>query len=322
MSLATSLQERFFRWALRGRPPEPVPIILTQRRVFVLPTRQGLAFTVALLAMLIGAINYNLSLGYALVFLLAGLGTIAILHTFRNLAHLQIMPGRTEPVFAGNPASFGLRLINLRNTARPAIYLNLPDQAGISIDIPPDTSIEARLDLPSTQRGWLSLPRVRLSTTYPLGLIRTWSYAAPDLRCLIYPAPASNAPAIPTTAGESGGTTHSVTGMEDFAGLRSQHPADPLRHVAWKAVARQDTGPLLTKQFNGVAAESLWLDWGTLSTTVDTETKLSILTRWTCESHAAGLVWGLRLPNGEYGPAAGDAHYRECLKQLALYAPN
>ena len=45
-------------------------MILTQRRVFVLPTRQGLAYAVSLLVMLVGAINYNLSLGYALVFLL------------------------------------------------------------------------------------------------------------------------------------------------------------------------------------------------------------------------------------------------------------
>jgi hypothetical protein len=35
--------------------------------------------------MLIGAINYNLSLGHALVFLLAGLGLVAMVHTFRNL---------------------------------------------------------------------------------------------------------------------------------------------------------------------------------------------------------------------------------------------
>ena len=62
--------------------------------MFVLPTRAGLAYLVALVVMLIGAINYPLSLGYALVFLLGGLGVSTILNTFRNLAHLRITTGR------------------------------------------------------------------------------------------------------------------------------------------------------------------------------------------------------------------------------------
>ena len=48
MALAERINHAFTNWALRGRPPEPTPIILTQRRVFVLPTRAGLAYFVAL----------------------------------------------------------------------------------------------------------------------------------------------------------------------------------------------------------------------------------------------------------------------------------
>lgn len=91
----------FQRWLFRLYGPEAAPIVLRQRRIYVLPTGAGLAYAVALGFMLIGAINYNLSLGYALVFLLAGLGLVTLLHTFRNLVQLEISPGRTEPVFAG-----------------------------------------------------------------------------------------------------------------------------------------------------------------------------------------------------------------------------
>ncbi|MDO9451127.1 MAG: hypothetical protein Q7J21_11615, partial [Rugosibacter sp.] len=68
------LHERFVRWALRVPTPEPTPITLVQRRVYVLPTRVGLAFAIALITIFLGAVNYNLSLGHALVFWLAGLG--------------------------------------------------------------------------------------------------------------------------------------------------------------------------------------------------------------------------------------------------------
>jgi hypothetical protein len=46
-TLRHRLHETFVRWALREKPPEPAPIILTQRRVYVLPTRAGLAYAVA-----------------------------------------------------------------------------------------------------------------------------------------------------------------------------------------------------------------------------------------------------------------------------------
>lgn len=319
MSIAAFLQERFFRWALRGRAPEAVPVILTQRRVYVLPTRQGLAYAVSLLVMLVGAINYNLSLGYALVFLLVGLGTTAILHTFRNLAHLRILPGRTDPVFAHELASFGIVLANQRRESRPAIRLNLPNQPPVEIEAPAQASIEVRLELPTVRRGWLPLPRITLATTYPLGLIRAWSYAAPDLRCLVYPPPASVAPPLPVSPGEDGGATRLAAGMEDFAGLRGHQPADPPRHVAWKAAARRDEGPLLTKLFAGAAAQTLWLDWALLPATLDIEQRLSVLARWICDAHDGGLAWGLRLPGGELAPAADDAHFHACLKLLALY---
>ncbi|MDD5175795.1 MAG: DUF58 domain-containing protein [Sterolibacterium sp.] len=313
------LQERFYRWALRGHPPEASPIRLTQRRIFVLPTRQGLAYAVSLLVMLIGAINYNLSLGHALVFLLAGLGATAILHTFRNLAYLQICPGRCEPVFAGEHARFGIVLANQRRESRPSVRLRLPGQVPVDVEIPGQASIEVGLELSTSSRGWLPLPRVTLETNYPLGLIRAWSYVAPDQRCLVYPSPASAAPPLPAMPGEGCGAAHQASGMEDFSGLRLHQPADPPRHVAWKSAARQTEGPLLTKQFSGAAAQTLWFDWEMLSAYGDTERCLSVMTRWICDAHAAGLTWGLRLPGKELAPASGNAHFHACLKLLALY---
>jgi len=92
IALRDRLHQNFVRWALRVRSPEPSPVVLVQRRVYVLPSRAGLAYAAAVAVILLGAMNYNLSLGHALVFLLAGLGVVNILHTFRNLALLSIRP--------------------------------------------------------------------------------------------------------------------------------------------------------------------------------------------------------------------------------------
>jgi uncharacterized protein (DUF58 family) len=320
LALRHAIHERFVAWALRIRPPEPVPVVLTQRRVYVLPSRGGLLYAVSLVVMLIGAINYNLSLGYVLVFLLAGLGVTAILHTFRNLAGLSITVGAAQPVFAGDTARFPLILHNPDTRERRMLRLFLPDQAAIPCDIPPQSNARVLLPQPAGRRGWLALPRVTLETTWPLGLVRTWSYAAPALDCLVYPQPASAVPPAPTFGDLKGGRLPSDTGDEDFAGLRRHQPSDPPHHVAWKTVARLGPdAPLQTKQFSGTAAQSLWLDWQALPPGMDTETRLSVLTRWVLDADQAGLSWGLRLPGCEILPAHGPDHRHACLKALALH---
>ena len=320
--LRRRLHERFVRWALRVPTPEPAPIILTQRRVYVLPTRAGLAFATALIAIFLGAVNYNLSLGHALVFLLAGLGLVTILHTFRNLVQLRIRPGRCEPVFAGSHASFTLLLENPRNDKRISLRLSLPaaehDPASIETDAAAQAVTAATLTLPAPRRGWLPLPRITLETTWPLGLVRAWSYAAPDMHCLVYPQPAAKAPPLPWGGGAAQGSRRDAQGVDDFSSLRHHQPADPPRHIAWKAVARQEQGPLLTKQFSGSSAQEVWLDWQT-APGADTEERISLLTRWLLDADAAGITWGLRLPQVNLAPAQGGAHRAAGLRALALF---
>lgn len=318
-ALKRRLHERFVRWALRVRTPEAAPIILVQRRVYVLPTRVGLAFAVALVTIFLGAVNYNLSLGHALVFLLAGLGIVTILHTFRNLVHIVIRPGRCEPVFAGDHASFDLLLENSRNDARISLRLDLTGETPIEIDLPAHATSAATLTLPTARRGWLALPKVTIETTWPLGFVRAWSYIAPDMRCLVYPAPADNAPPLPWSGDSAQGASREGRGADDFSGLRHHQPTDPPRHVAWKAVARQDAGPLLTKLFTGNSARELWLDWDATPGALSSEERVSLLTRWLLDADAAGMHWGLRLPPTRLAPAQGPAHRAAGLQALALF---
>lgn len=318
LQLTARLRDRFAQWGLRGPSPEAPPIVLTQRRIYVLPTQPGLAFALSIVVMLLGTINYSLSLGYVLVFLLAGLGISAILHAFRNLSRLHLSPGRAEPVFAGERARFGLHLVNPTANSKLAVRLRLPGESPVLADIPAQGHADIELTLPAPRRGWLPLPRITIETTYPLGLVRAWAYAAPDLRCLVYPAPAIAAPPLPLGSGDQQGHRSGGSGNDDFAGLRAHQLADSPHHVAWKAVARQADDDLLTKLFSGEASETLWLDWADLPPGLDTEAAVAILARWVLDAHAAGFAWGLRLPGKELEPAAGEAHLQACLTLLAL----
>ncbi len=312
-----AVKHRLSRWLFQPRGAETGNIVLVQRRIFILPSRHGLIYVCALLMMLIGSINYNLSLGFVLTFLLTALGINAILHTYRNLARLEISPGRAPPVFAGDNAHFTLVLRNPGSLDRFAIAITRDRKDAVYSDVPARQTVNAVVAAPAARRGVLPLGRLTLFTHYPLGLCYAWAYVEPDVRCLVYPRPEAERVPLPLPASDAGTGIEHGSGGDDFFGLRSYHPGDSPGHIAWKAAARGQG--LLTKQFSGRADAQLWLDWHSLPLTLDIEARLSRLARWVIDAHAAGLSCGLRLPALTLPPAPGDAHRERCLEALALF---
>lgn len=307
------------RWLFRFGRDETFPIVLTQRRIFILPTRAGLLFAAALAVMLLGAINYTLSLGHALVFLLAGLGLAGMVHTFRNIAGLAISPGRASPVHAGEIARFPLHLANHHREPRRALNFRFAENDEVSANIPAAGDASVSIPCRASRRGLLEPGRITLSTRYPLGLFRAWSYPHPTISCLVYPAPIQR-PLPPPTPVDNPGFTRGDGGHEDFAGLRPRTLSDPPRHIAWKSVARNaEAYPLLVKHFSGGAGEKLWLDWNLLADENDTEIKLSILAGWVLAAEDAQLSYGLSIPGEHIPPSFGTAHRDLCLETLALF---
>ena len=171
--MLTALKQRFRTWLFRPKI-ESGTVTLTQRRIFILPTRHGIALALLLVLMLLGDINYNLSLGYVLTFLLAMMAVMSMLHAFRNLAQLEIRAGKVDAVFSDETARF---LLHFRNrSGLPRYRLGLHDKNGhkVSFDVPAQQDSEIIFSLPATQRGWLALGQLTLSTEFPLGLFYAW----------------------------------------------------------------------------------------------------------------------------------------------------
>jgi uncharacterized protein (DUF58 family) len=307
------------RWLERRRAIVQREVVLVRRRIFVLPTRFGLLFAFVLLLMLVGSMNYALSLGYLLTFLLTALAVTGILHTYRNIAGLRISAGRTAAVFAGEVAQFQIRIDNPAAADRCSVSIGRDTRSSSLVDVPAESSVVATTAVPARARGVLRPGRLIISTRFPVGLFRAWSYVHLDARCIVYPRPAW--PGSPLPKGDASASENPARseGSDDFAGLRSYHAGDSPRRMAWKALARGQN--LLTKQFVGGAEAALWLRASDTPSDRAWEERLSRLARWVLQAHASGLSYGLELHGSTVPVGHGARHRDRCLEALALFEP-
>ena len=311
-----ALRRRTRTWARKRHGIDPDPLILSGRRIYIVPSSLGVAFTLMLFAMFLGAMNYANNLALGLTFMLGALSLTAMHYCHRNLAGVQIRCAASEPVFAGQIAYFRIALENEAKVARHE--LTIANEHGIASPtrVEPGARVVLELEVPAPQRGLLRLDSFELTTRYPFGMYRAWAYLNMDISCVVYPKPSPRGLPPPPLETDTGGAQDTTRGDEDFAGLRAFHPGDSPRRIAWKAYAREQG--LQVKLYAGTAVTSHSFDWDAL-TGLGTEARLSQLCRWIEDAYAAGRAFGLRLPGQEIAPNVGPGHRQRCLTALALF---
>jgi uncharacterized protein (DUF58 family) len=303
---------------------------LLRKRVYIFLTRYGLIFTINLIVMLLGAVNYNNSLAYALTFLLAGLFMVSMLHTYNNLKGLIISSSPSEPVFAGQQASFPLLLDNRFGSARVAVNFQMQASSkkkqkdesipnvNNSVDIDENDLHPLNFRIDAIKRGKLIPGRIKISSTWPIGLFRAWSYLHLDQPCIIYPRPmgTKSLPEQIVLDGEE--QTGTAIGTEDFLGFRQYQDGDSMRSVDWKAYARERG--LQTKRFSGKGSKRILIDLQQINHISGLEPRLSQLCLWVLEADKQGAQYALSLDDKSYTDFnAGEVHKHKCLKILAEY---
>lgn len=310
------LPRRLRGWLRRRHGDTRARVTLHYRRVYILPTAQGWGFAGLAVVMWLAATNYRLNLGFALTYLLVGIGMAAMHRSYRNLAGLTLEPGRPAALFAGGTARFPVTVTNDSTRERTAIVL---DTGGTSVacDVAPRDRSVAGVPRPAPHRGRLPAGRIRVSTRHPGGLFQAWSWIEPDLAAVVYPLPEAHPPPLPTGRAGDGRAVSDVA-EEDYAGLRRYRTGDPLPRVAWKA--SESAGELHTKVFSGTRGAQRRLAWSDAAGLAP-EARIARLAAWVETAHARGEAYALILPGRRLGPGHGERHRHDCLSALALLRP-
>ncbi len=303
------------RLALMARPrrAEVLPAALDRHRIYTLPTRFGMFLAALLSTMLLGALNYNNNPALLLGFLLAAAAQLSLHVTHLSLSGVRLRSARAAPVHAGDAIVLELCLDATRSRSRTGLVLE-SGTARTVFALTTAEQIEVALMLPTTTRGWLRPGRIKLSTTQPFGLARSWAWFWPDASVLVYPALEAHAPPLPLHNGPGARARVRAQGEEPHH-LRDYRSGDPPRQVAWKPSAR--IGKLLVREYQEYNDRELVLDWNVLQQ-LPIEARISRLARWVVEADRIGARYALVLPAQRLGPSQGHAHRHACLQALAL----
>jgi len=310
------LRKRAGAWARRRQGVDVPPVTLQSRRVYILPTAGGIAFGAMLLVMMIAGINYGNSLALFLTFLLAGVALVSMHQCHRNLVRTVLISATATPTFAQTPGTLRVTLQNDAAFHRYGIEITPPDGAPVSRGILSHGQVQIDAPVEAPKRGIVHIDRFRVSSMFPFGLFRAWSWVHMPIEMVVYPRPNGSLP-MPIDAGtKSGSRSRTHSGSDEWLGLRPFRDGDSPRQVAWKAYARG--APLLVKEYSAMGAELRIFDFRRLEH-LGVEARLEQLGRWIVDAETHGERYGLIIPPHELEPDSGPQHRHQCLTSLARY---
>ncbi len=295
-------RKRLSGWFI-ARLPRESTCTLNQRRIYLLPTRFGLSLIVVALAVWVGALNYAVSLAYALAFWIAALLLVAVLMAYRQLAGLTLSGVRSEPVFAGDAASCRIRLSHEQALER-RLCLQRADGEGDIVDcaLAPAASLDVGIPQVLAWRGAHPYPDLRVWSEAPFGLIRAFAYVRLDGALLAYPVPLADRDRNDHQEGREPSAAPRPTERDEFSHLSEYQQGDTPRQIAWTVLARRDV--LVSKRFAGEPAGAglRVIAWQDYPAGVDVESRLSRLCWRVLQCERSGQSYCLLLPGARIDP--------------------
>lgn len=342
MKRPESWRRRWRTW-WDDRHPRTDELVLTQRRIYILPTGAGWLFALLLLCLLLASINYQLNLGHLLTFALASAAVMGLHATHATLRGLHLSARACEPGFAGE--AVGVE-ITLRDPAGPAPGWRRPLRLGrhglglrwrdgphpagdpVWAFVEPGGQTVLRMDILPARRGRQTLPALEIASRFPLGLFRAWSIWRIAVQPLAWPKPEADPPPLPPHPAEAGEPARATVRHGpppepgDEAGVRPWRREDSPSQVHWKLSARSLAagGGLQVRERpppRPPGAE-LHLD-GHAMPGLDPEARLSRLAAWVLEADRLGQPYRMTLRPLRTEPGSGPAHRRHCLDALATW---
>ena len=296
----------------RPRYPEALPVRLSRKRLYIVPTAFGTYLAMMLFAILLGSLNNGSNSALLFATAACAMLAMALIQTHQRLAGIRILSIHAFPSHEGDPITVRVSMDHRSRGPRQGLALTI-GASQVAFDLASGEPHSLDIQLASLPRGIHPMGRLRIGTRRPLNIAHTWSWVWPDQSFLIYPRLEPHCPAPPGKGTDEHQLRSSRIGTEVHH-LREFRLGDAMRDIAWKASARH--GRLMAREYEAQGGGLQSLDWEDVAH-LPTEQALSRLATWVVQADSQGTATELKLPHQTIGPSQGLAHRHACLTALA-----
>lgn len=322
--------KRFDRWLSR-RVPSQFQHKLSNRNIFILPTRFGFAYLFFDVLLFLLGTNYQNNIILLLSYLLASLFITVMMHSFYNFSQLTFSSKANQTCFAKQVINFPITItghkthfdINVK-FCEPFHFVKEVKLAQCSTE-----TIEVLLPWYAKQRGVYALGRVKVFSEYSLGLFITWSLLDFSHQAIVYPQPkrlTDNQQFLTSfddSDTDNGVYMQTLAGGDDYCELKNYVLGESQARIAWKQLARGQGK--FSKNYQAQQGSLLWLKFSNMPSS-GVEEKLQslcfLILEYSKNKQSFGLL--IDLPSCaenstaiKIEPNTGFQHQENCLIALA-----
>ncbi|MBF0263729.1 MAG: DUF58 domain-containing protein [Gammaproteobacteria bacterium] len=301
-----------------ARKIKPVETMtLTHRKIYILPTKEGYYFALTIILMVLAAINFSNNLIYLFTFFLIAIALLSMFYTQFNLLGVKIHSQHATPVFCGEDMNVPIVIQQTlqKHKQSMAVQIKINDFSHQINYV--DSAHLHFFQLKTTQRGYLDIPMVTISSTFPFGLFRAWSLVKLESKNLVYPQPLNYDSDLMGQSNSQSQREGTQKGDDEFFGLSQYIQGSSLKKVHWKMVAKEQ-GMYLKDFVEGGRALKQWFDIRDFPGHIPFEKKLNFLCYLIQQANLQSMTYGLKLYHDQTVLGTGQLHYQHCLSLLAL----
>jgi len=305
-----------FNLFLQKRIPAAAKQNLSNKNIFILPTKFGLAYLLSVFILFLLGTNYQNNLIILMSYLFASVFLTTMLYSFLNMFGLQFFFKSQVSAHATQIVSVPLTIMS----NKPRFHINFSfdnNQQATEMAIKKGESA-TNIPFHALKRGINNPGRLKILSEYPLGLFICWTHLDFDCEVVTYPAKNTfhHIKQNSSQEHEEINGNKIIEGGDDFGELREYKQGESNAKIAWKQLARGQGW--LTKVSQTEIGSQVWLSLKQLPSAT-LETKLEMLCFLMLEHYKNNVPFGLDLNTIQISPSTGNKHINKCLMALTFY---
>ncbi|WP_165381051.1 DUF58 domain-containing protein [Pseudoalteromonas sp. CO325X] len=291
-------------------------LTLGHSSLYVLPSKLGLGFLLIAVLNFILAANYQNNLVQVVSYLMLVLVLMSLIQAYTNLKGLEVKFNNISDVFANQTPVLNITVCNNSRTSY-GVKVTWQGQCKEVERVSQDAQV-VLVSGRKCSRGKYPATRLQISTGFPFGLAKVWSYLEPHAHYFVYPSAQAHNTALTYEASENQGEVNALkpqSGNEEFYALNEYKQGADYRRISWKHFAKREQ--LLVKEFVSYQDAQYMLDYASLQGSV--EQRLSAMAYSIEQAKSTQTKLALRIGSTQFDADNSPSHYTNALRALALF---